>query len=84
MHERPAERLEELVAHEPTRAVLGDLAGTAGRDVLMTLAATLRVVDRAQSVGDDFDLLEDEAVVVERTQRHDIVLVDRLERRALR
>ena len=80
MHERTAERLEELVAHEPARAVLGDLAGAAGHDVLMTLAATLRVIDRAQSVRDYFDFLEDEAVIVERAQRHDIVLVDRLER----
>ena len=83
MHERTAKRLEELVAHEPTRAVLRNLAGTARRDVLMTLAATLRVIDGAQSVRDYFDFLEDEAVIVERTQRHDIVLVDRLERRAL-
>ena len=52
MDERAAERLEEtsrLV--ETAGAVLGDLARAAGDDVLMTLAATLRVVGRPETVA---------------------------------
>ena len=48
-------------------AVLGDLAGAAGHDVLMALAAGLRVVGRAEAVRDRLGFLEDEAVVVERS-----------------
>ena len=65
-------------------AVLGDLAGAARDDVLVTFAAGLRVVRRPEAVGDRLDFLEDEAVVVERTQRHHRVLVDGVEGRTLR
>ena len=60
--------------------MLGHLAGAAGDDVLMALAARLGVVGRAEAVGDGLDLFEDEPVVVERPQRHDVVLVERVER----
>ncbi len=46
-------------------AVLGDLAGAARHHVLVTLPAALRVVDRAEAVGDRFDFFEHEAIVVE-------------------
>ncbi len=55
-----------------------------GHDVLVAFAAGLRVVGRAQSVGDRFHFLEDEAVVVEGPERHDRLVGDRLERRPLR
>ena len=83
MHQRPAQRLEELAVEHVAGAVLGHLAGAAGDDVLVALAAGLGVVGRAQAVGDGLGLLEDEAVVVERAQRHDVVLVQRVERLAL-
>ena len=49
----------------------------------MALPATLAVVHRAQPVRDLFRFLEDEPVVVERAQRHDVVLVEAFERRPL-
>jgi hypothetical protein len=61
--------------------VLGDLAGAARDDVLVTFAAGLRVVGRPEPSAIVLDLLEHEAVVVERTQRDDRVLVERVERR---
>lgn len=51
-------------------AVFRHLAGAARDHVLVTLAATLRVVGRSQAVGGRLHFLEDEAVVVERSQRH--------------
>ena len=84
MHQRPAQRLEELAVQHVAGAVLGHLAGAAGDDVLVALAARLGVVGRAQPVDDGLDLFEDEPVVVERAQRPDVVLVQRVERTALR
>ena len=57
--------------------MLRDLAGAAGDHVLMTFAAALRVVGRPEAVGKVFDFFEDEAVVVERAQRLDVVFVER-------
>ncbi len=84
LDQRAAERLEEDLAVHAARAVLGDLAGAAGYHVLVTFAATLGVVGRPETVHHGLDFLEDEAVVVERTQRNDIVLIDRIEWRSLR
>ncbi len=70
-------------ALQPPGAVLGDLARAAGRDVLVALAARLRVVDGSETVRAPLDLLEDESIVVERSQRHDRVLFERVEIRPL-
>ena len=79
--QRAAERLEETARRvQPSGAMLGDLAGAAGDDVLVTFAAALRVVGRPEAVGDGFGFFEDEAVVVERAQRLDVVFVDGVER----
>ncbi len=83
MHERSAQRLEEHVAVEMARAMLGYLARPARGHVLVTLPAALRVVDGSQSVRVFLHLLEDEAVVVEGPQRHDRVFLQRIERRPL-
>jgi hypothetical protein len=64
--------------------MLGDLAGAAGGDVLMAFGAALRVVRRPEAVGDRFDFLEDETVVVERAVGHDVVFIERVVRRSLR
>ena len=77
--QRAAEGLEEHVAVQPPGAVLRDLARASGHDVLVALAAGLRVVGRAEAVVDAFDLLEDEAVVVEGAQGDDVVLLEGLE-----
>ena len=82
--QRAAERFEEAAGRvHPSGAMLGDLAGAAGDDVLVALGTALRVVGRAEAVGDHFDFLEDEAVVVERAVRHDVIFIDRVERRSL-
>src|SRR4029079_16547016 len=81
--QRAAERLEEHAALEPPDAVLGDLARAAGRDVLVALATRLRVVDGSETVRASLDLLEDEAIIVERSERHDRVLFERVEVRPL-
>ena len=39
-------------------AQFGDLAGAAGNGILMALAAGLRVVERAEAVGDGFGFLK--------------------------
>src|SRR5216684_3984244 len=41
-----------------TDAQFRNLAGAAGRGILVTLAARLRVVERAQTIGDLFDFVE--------------------------
>ena len=74
VHERSTGRLEERTVLHSARSMLGNLARAARNDVLMALAATLRVVDRPQAVFDVLDLFEEEAVVVERPQRHDVRL----------
>ncbi len=60
--------------------MLGDLARAAGHDVLMALAATLRVVSWPEAVRIRLHFLEDESVVIEGTQRLDCILIDLLER----
>src|SRR4029079_5623806 len=60
------------------------LVGPARGDVLMTFAAALRVVGRPEPFIGAFGLLEDEPVVVEGSQRDDVVLVQRVEGRPLR
>jgi len=79
-NERSAERLKKGVAFEPAGyGMFGDLARAARHDVLMALAAALRVVSRAEAVRIRLYFLEDESVVIEGTQRHDRVLIDLLE-----
>jgi hypothetical protein len=63
--------------------VFGTLARAAGHHVLVALAAALGVVRGSESVLQALDLLEDEAVVVERRERVHVLLVDRLEGRPL-
>ena len=60
--------------------MFGDLARAAGHDVLMALAATLRVVSWPEAVRICLYFLEDESVVIEGTQRPDCILIDLLER----
>ena len=82
--QRAAERFEEAAGRvHPPGAMLGDLARAAGHDVLVAFGAALRVVRRTEAVRDHFDFLEDEAVVVERAVRHDVVFVERVVRRPL-
>src|SRR5438128_1536766 len=64
-------------------AVLRNLARATRHHVLVTLSAALRVVDRTETIGDPLDLLEDEAVVVVRTQRLDRPFLEALVRRPL-
>ena len=62
-----AKRLEESARGiQATRAVLYDLARTAGHHVLVAFPAALRVEGWPEAVDRSFHLLEDEAVVVER------------------
>src|SRR2546423_13035920 len=61
----------------------GHLAAAACNNVLVTFAAALRVIRRPEAVLDRFDLFVNEPVVVERTKRNYIFLVQRVERRAL-
>src|SRR4051812_178166 len=58
--------------------MLRHLARATRHDVLMALAAGLRVVGRPESIPDALHLFEDELVVVERTQRDDRVFVERV------
>ena len=76
LDQRSARAIRRRPRLEPAGSVLGDLARAAGHDILVAFAAALRVVGRSESVGDRFDLFEDEAVVVERPQRDDVVLID--------
>ena len=76
VNQRAAERLEEFAVLHVSGSVLGDLAGAAGDDVLMALAAALGVVDRPQAILDRFEFLEDESIVVERAERDDAFFVD--------
>jgi hypothetical protein len=50
----------------------------------MALTTALRVVGRSEPIFLRFDFFEDESVVVVRPERHDVVLVQRVERRPLR
>ena len=84
MDERSAQRREELAVVGTASAMFGDLARAARDDVLMAFAAALGVVSGPQAVGGRFDFLEDEPIVVERSQRDDRVLVQGVERRSLR
>ena len=83
LDQRATHRLHELQQLQAPGAVLGHLARAAGHDVLVTLAARLGVERRAQSVSDRLDFLEDETIVIEGTQRHDRVFIDRVECRPL-
>ena len=65
------------------RPLLGDLARASGHHVLMALTAALRVVGRPEPVGDLFNLLEDESVVVERGERRDVAFFDGVKGRPL-
>ena len=84
VNQRSALRVEELPAGQVPRPLYRHLAGAAGDDVLVTLATALGVVGRPKSVRIFLDLLEDESVVVERTQRHDVVFVQLVEGHSLR
>ena len=57
MDQRAAERLEELAIQQTSGAVLRDLAGAAGDDVLVAFTTALRVVGGAEAVRDRLDLL---------------------------
>ena len=80
----PPSDFEELTFFGTPGAKFSDLAGAASDDVLMALAAALRVVGRAKTVSRGFDLFEDETVVVERAQSDDVVFIQRFKRRPLR
>src|ERR1700704_3732354 len=69
LNQRAAQRFEEHAIGLATRAMLGDLTGSARHNALVTLGATLAVECRTQTIGDVFHLLEDEAVVVEGAKR---------------
>ena len=84
MHQRAALRFEELAVRHPPGAMFGDLACSAGHHILVALAAPLCVIRRPEAIGDGFGLLEDEPVVVERSQSDDVVFIDRVECRPLR
>ena len=64
-------------------AVLGDLTGAAGHDILMAFSAALRVVGRPEAVCDLLHFLEHESIVVEGLTRLHVIGVDAFERRAL-
>ena len=83
MDERPAERFKELAVDCAPAPEHGHLTCAAGDDVLMTLTTTLRVVGWPQSVRDALHFLEDETIIVERAQRHDVLFVYRLVGRPL-
>ncbi len=80
LDERSAERLNKAASVEVAGPMFGDLARTAGYDVLVAFAATLRVVSWAKTVRIRLDFLKDESIVIKGTQRHDRVLIDLLER----
>src|SRR4029077_13242849 len=50
--------LKHTVSIVVTDAQFGNLAGAAGRGILVALATGLRVVKRAETVGDSLDLIE--------------------------
>src|SRR4029077_16520194 len=83
LDERSAQRLETLIALVVAGPMFGDLARAAGHDVLMALAATLRVVSWPEAVRIRLHFLGDESVVMEGTPRLDCILIDLLERRTL-
>src|SRR5438067_9061160 len=75
MDQRAAERFEKLAVCGMPGSLHGDLAGTAGDDILMTFAAALGVVSRPKALGNGFDFFVNEPVVIERSKLDKIVLV---------
>src|SRR6266496_90467 len=83
LNQRTARRLEEFATEGVASAMLGYLARASRDHVLVALPAALSVVGRPKAAFFSFNFFKDEPAIVERTEWHNIVPVDRVERRPL-
>src|SRR5712692_8068542 len=79
LNERTARRFEKPAIECMPGPVLGYLARTSRDDILVALPAALSVIGRPKTVLHGFNFFKDEPAIVERTQWHNIVLIDGIE-----